>query len=669
MGGVNRTPPRRSAFLAAGACITAAVLLSSCGDTMVLQLVRDTVAKLTQVATPQFSPAAGTINGDQSVSISCATDGADIRYTYTTDGTAPADPTPASTRYVGPIPAAGKGTMMAIKAMATKSSLHDSEIASANYVINIIPSGNAQIEIYVGATQIMSGSGSRDMGVVYPDGNGGTAGSGVQFLVSNTGSTDLTLSSVTLSAGDTGDFDLSVSSLGPYVGGANKVLSFSFSFDPLILGRKSATVTIASNSASNNPFTFTLTGIGTPAAYVSTTGNAGNSGLLPTEPKNTVQDGIAVAQANGLNEVRVSGGTYNLASDVVFANGVSLRGGYSAGFGTRDIATYVTTLQDSRATGDIPIRIENITSPTTFEGFTVTKIVAVSIQVQVVSVLSSRNVTVERNTIQGGSTTGTGAASYGIVVDSCTSPVVIYTNVISIGDATNGYACGVRLQSSSGITFTRNSVYSAYGSMYSWGVGNWTVTSSIIANNVVQGGTSPYHSVGVQFDYSPIDLFNNTIDGGAGDTASAIQILRSAPNIRNNILMSSGVSLRRGINENTETCTPAAIRNNCFFDCTGALWTDSGSNITNLTTNGTTGEGTNTLANWGNIAADPYFVNRAGGDLHIQASSPLNVRGGGQNLLASFSNDMDNVSRTTVTPTGMTNVGAAGWSMGAYEKD
>jgi hypothetical protein len=93
---------------------------------MVLQLVRDTVAKLTQVATPQFSPAAGTINGDQSVSISCATDGADIRYTYTTDGTAPADPTPASTRYVGPIPAAGKGTMMAIKAMATKSSLLES---------------------------------------------------------------------------------------------------------------------------------------------------------------------------------------------------------------------------------------------------------------------------------------------------------------------------------------------------------------------------------------------------------------------------------------------------------------------------------------------------------------------------------------------------------------
>lgn len=56
-------------------------------------------------------------------------------------------------------------------------------------------------------------------------------------------------------------------------------------------------------------------------------------------------------------------------------------------------------------------------------------------------------------------------------------------------------------------------------------------------------------------------------------------------------------------------------------------------------------------------------------DWRLTADAPLNVRGGGLDLSGDFTDDMDGAARTTSTPTGMTNDGAAGWSMGAYEED
>ncbi|MFZ4617034.1 MAG: chitobiase/beta-hexosaminidase C-terminal domain-containing protein, partial [Rectinemataceae bacterium] len=64
--------------------------------------------------TPTFSPAAGTFDSDQSVTISCATTGASIY--YTTDESAP---TTESTLYAGAISVAGTGTTKTIKAIAT----------------------------------------------------------------------------------------------------------------------------------------------------------------------------------------------------------------------------------------------------------------------------------------------------------------------------------------------------------------------------------------------------------------------------------------------------------------------------------------------------------------------------------------------------------------------
>ena len=88
-----------------------------------------TIGSTQQVATPSFSPAGGTYSTAQSVTISCATSGATIR--YTTDGSTP---TSLSAVYSGPITVSSTTT---IKAYATGSGMTDSAVASAAYIISL----------------------------------------------------------------------------------------------------------------------------------------------------------------------------------------------------------------------------------------------------------------------------------------------------------------------------------------------------------------------------------------------------------------------------------------------------------------------------------------------------------------------------------------------------
>lgn len=109
-----------------------ALLASSCGK-------KTTEPDL--VATPAFSPPGGTYNTEQSVTITCATSGAEIR--YTTDGSAPTD---ASTLYSFPLEVSANTT---IKAKAFKDGWTASPTASAIYVIFTLP---AQMVLIPGGT-------------------------------------------------------------------------------------------------------------------------------------------------------------------------------------------------------------------------------------------------------------------------------------------------------------------------------------------------------------------------------------------------------------------------------------------------------------------------------------------------------------------------------------
>ena len=81
------------------------------------------------VATPIFTPAAGTYFEEQTVSIACATEGATIHYTL--DGT---EPTESSPVYSTPLLIEETTT---VKAMAVKEGYNNSPVAEATYVIQL----------------------------------------------------------------------------------------------------------------------------------------------------------------------------------------------------------------------------------------------------------------------------------------------------------------------------------------------------------------------------------------------------------------------------------------------------------------------------------------------------------------------------------------------------
>jgi hypothetical protein len=82
-----------------------------------------------QVATPLMSPAGGTYDTDQNVTITCEP-GAVIRYTTNNPDLKETSPV-----YSDPIPVALNGTIMTIRAYATKTGMADSAMATATYTI------------------------------------------------------------------------------------------------------------------------------------------------------------------------------------------------------------------------------------------------------------------------------------------------------------------------------------------------------------------------------------------------------------------------------------------------------------------------------------------------------------------------------------------------------
>jgi len=121
------------------------------------------------VSTPSASPAAGTYNTYQSVTLSTATAGASIY--YTTNGSTP---TTSSTRYTGAISVSQNTT---VKAIAVKAGMTNSAVASAAYVINLLqvstPSASPVAGTYSSA-QSVTLSTSTSGATIYYTTNGST---------------------------------------------------------------------------------------------------------------------------------------------------------------------------------------------------------------------------------------------------------------------------------------------------------------------------------------------------------------------------------------------------------------------------------------------------------------------------------------------------------------
>ncbi|HNR88465.1 MAG TPA: chitobiase/beta-hexosaminidase C-terminal domain-containing protein [Spirochaetota bacterium] len=95
-----------------------------------------------KIAAPAFTPAGGTKSEDTAVTL---TQGSadDIYYTIATGTVAsppsdPANPTTSSTKYTGAIMVSGHNTVAKIKAIAVKSGMGNSDVASATYTISYV---------------------------------------------------------------------------------------------------------------------------------------------------------------------------------------------------------------------------------------------------------------------------------------------------------------------------------------------------------------------------------------------------------------------------------------------------------------------------------------------------------------------------------------------------
>jgi formylglycine-generating enzyme len=119
-----------------------------------------------QVATPAFTPASGTYQAGQEISLTCATSGAEIRYTV--DGSLP---TSTSTLYTGPLVIpdifAGKSTTGTVKAMAFKEDWDPSETASATYTV--LSSEMPDNFVFVEGGTFSNGTGSMTVSSFYID--------------------------------------------------------------------------------------------------------------------------------------------------------------------------------------------------------------------------------------------------------------------------------------------------------------------------------------------------------------------------------------------------------------------------------------------------------------------------------------------------------------------
>ena len=203
---------------------------------------------LTPVATPTFSPVAGSYGSTQTVTIATSTGGATLCYTI--DGSTPtangAGTCTHGTTYSTTLTVAVTTTIKAIGSLVGDS---DSAVATGVFTI----SGGLLPTVTLAPTSLAFASQTT-----------GTTSLPQTITLTNTGTANLVLSSnATTTGGNTGDFAVSMASTctnGTTVTPSNSC-SIIVTFNPTAAGSRSSSVSISDN-ASGSPHTAPLTGTG-----------------------------------------------------------------------------------------------------------------------------------------------------------------------------------------------------------------------------------------------------------------------------------------------------------------------------------------------------------------------------------------------------------------------
>lgn len=141
-------------------------------------------------------------------------------------------------------------------------SITSDDAARSPYTFTVTGTGTVPVPIIAvkqGTTDVPLGTGSYDFGSVLA----GTSAAPAAFTIGNNGSADLALSGtvrVAVTGTDAAAFTVAAQPSATINPGGSAAVSITFS--PQTAGAKTATVTIESNDAARNPYTFTLTGTG-----------------------------------------------------------------------------------------------------------------------------------------------------------------------------------------------------------------------------------------------------------------------------------------------------------------------------------------------------------------------------------------------------------------------
>lgn len=367
----------------------------------------------------------------------------------------------------------------------------------------------------------------------------------------------------------------------------------------------------------------------------------------PDAPYLTITKAITEAQASGLKNVYVKEGSYGETLFLQYP--VSIFGGYSTSTGSwadRNIASYTTTIQSDADPVMITVNDtsgEPITPETFIEGFTISNTSSGEKGIDVVS----GSPTIKMNDIQVDNYTPT--SGIGIEVSQGSHPEIIKNNI----------ECGTYSTPNYGI-FTRSTCViggneiDGGGDMGSSGYGIAVYesgNSSMIANNVIKGGTNAIATGIVINNSATPKIYNNTVIGGDGNSnVYAIEIYNGAsPEIINNLLFIGPASTSASIIY-VNGAWPSIIKNNNIFkmgESTGTYNQFWNGNI-------------NVDEGSGNICTDMdgMFVNPIANDFHLILSTPANIYEGGIDLSSEgIVVDKDGNPRT------------APFTMGAYELD
>ncbi|MGE0791723.1 MAG: right-handed parallel beta-helix repeat-containing protein [Sandaracinaceae bacterium] len=441
--------------------------------------------------------------------------------------------------------------------------------------------------------------------------------------------------------------------------------------------------------------------------YVAETGDDSNDGSYGS-PLRTVAAAMDAARADtSITQVFLSAGTYDAtyesANDVDLADGVTLRGGYSADFCTYDPSANVTTIEE-RFMGGVSIDPMNppivaltgddLPNGVVLEGFRVSmgnetddnqagiRLRNTSAEIRDVTVadgdgremvgiqvIGGERLVMERVTL---AMDNASHASTGIyltnVVDADLTQIIIDRTVSNGSLASYGIRAEYTANGPAySIDITRSRIHGGRGGAGAAGIEiadtqptRAAVTARIV-NNVIHGGesgSSPTYGIHYAGYSRNVTIYNNTIySGESGGFAYGIAFPYefAGPDVRNNVIFSYGSS-QFCIYHQTNPWNGAdeTLSNNLFFDCPLFLFYDGTNMITTAAAlNALSNSDANQLAATVPLASlsgpDSLTGTMSNNDWGFAANAPCSYTDGGFPL-SSVTVDYFGNPRDTVSP-------------------